>query len=396
MTPAKAARIRAERIEGKAPSNQVRREEEQAAKIAEAGRWTFTRLWAEYAAQKTPGPALRTDQSRFEKYIKPIFGEKEPAEVLTLDLDRLRSRLLKQGKAPQTVKHVLALFKRLERFGVRKGLCDAPDARKQTICMSLQFIARDGEKRFLTGGQMQGGFFPIAATNGEKDDLLHIAEGFATAAAIHAATDAAVLVAFTAGNLLPVAEMARGQYPDRAIIICADDDASTAGNPGLTKATEAALAIKARLAIPRFTDPTKGTDFNDLAAAEGLETVKACLAAAEAPEPEAASAVCPPEPLRRALPTPGPFPLDALGDVLGGAAQAMDFRSPHPLPACYVLFRLCYASWPPMSGDSPGGPRPENQTSLPKLTVIGTFTHAKRKTEGQVTPLVNPFPRKDQ
>jgi len=135
MTPAKAARIRAERIEGKAPSNQARREEEQAAKEAEAGRWTFTKLWAEYASQKTPGPALRTDQSRFEKYIKPLFGEKEPAEVLTLDLDRLRSRLLKQGKAPQTVKHVLALFKRLERFGVRKGLCDAPDARKQTIVM---------------------------------------------------------------------------------------------------------------------------------------------------------------------------------------------------------------------------------------------------------------------
>ena len=135
MTPAKAARIRAERIEGKAPSNQARREEEQAAKQAEAGRWTFTKLWAEYASQKTPGPALRTDQSRFEKYIKPLFGEKEPAEVLTLDLDRLRSRLLKQGKAPQTVKHVLALFKRLERFGVRKGLCDAPDARKQTIVM---------------------------------------------------------------------------------------------------------------------------------------------------------------------------------------------------------------------------------------------------------------------
>jgi len=135
MTPAKAARIRAERIEGKALSNQARREEEQAAKEAEAGRWTFTRLWEEYASQKTPGAALRTDQSRFEKYLKPIFGGKEPAEVLTLDLDRLRSRLLKQGKSPQTVKHVLALFKRLERFGVRKGLCDAPDARKQTIVM---------------------------------------------------------------------------------------------------------------------------------------------------------------------------------------------------------------------------------------------------------------------
>lgn len=135
MTPAKAARIRAERIEGKALSNQARREEEQAAKEAEAGRWTLAKLWEEYSSQKTPGPALTTDRSRFEKYLKPTFGEKEPAEVLTLDLDRLRSRLLKQGKSPQTVKHVLALFKRLVRFGVKKGLCDSPDPRKQTISM---------------------------------------------------------------------------------------------------------------------------------------------------------------------------------------------------------------------------------------------------------------------
>lgn len=135
MTPAKAARIRGERIEGKAPSNQVRREEEKAVKEAEAGRWTMAKLWDEYAAHKAAGPALTTDRSRFEKYLKPIFGDKEPSEVLTLDLDRMRSRLLKQGKSAQTVKHVLALFKRLVRFGVSKGLCDAPNPRKQTINM---------------------------------------------------------------------------------------------------------------------------------------------------------------------------------------------------------------------------------------------------------------------
>ncbi|EKO41253.1 MAG: site-specific recombinase XerD [Solidesulfovibrio magneticus str. Maddingley MBC34] len=135
MTAAKAARIRAERIEGRSPSNNARREAEEAAKQAEAGRWTLAKLWAEYSSHKPENHALSTDRSRFETYIKPTFGEKEPAEVLTLDLDRLRSRLLKQGKSPQTVKHVLALFKRLVRFGVQKGLCDSPDPRKQTITM---------------------------------------------------------------------------------------------------------------------------------------------------------------------------------------------------------------------------------------------------------------------
>ena len=150
--------------------------------------------------------------------------------------------------------------------------------------MSLQFIAPDGDKLFLSGGKLKGGYFPILAANGEKNGPLYVCEGYATGATIHAATGAAVLVSFTAGNLLAVAEMARAQYPDREIVLCADNDTKTKGNPGLTKATEAAIAVKGLLAVPRFTDPAKGTDFNDMAAAEGMEAVKACLAAAEPPE----------------------------------------------------------------------------------------------------------------
>ncbi|MHC1792191.1 DUF927 domain-containing protein [Solidesulfovibrio sp.] len=149
--------------------------------------------------------------------------------------------------------------------------------------MSLQFIAQDGGKLFLPGGKLKGGYFPIPAANGGKDGPLCVCEGYATGATIYVATGATVLVAFNCGNLLAVAEMARAQYSDRQITICADDDHATAGNPGLSKATEAALAVKALLAVPRFTDPASGTDFNDMAASEGMEAVKAALDAAEAP-----------------------------------------------------------------------------------------------------------------
>jgi len=44
MTPAKAANKRARRIEGKELSNKERREAEKAAKAAEAGKMTVTRL----------------------------------------------------------------------------------------------------------------------------------------------------------------------------------------------------------------------------------------------------------------------------------------------------------------------------------------------------------------
>jgi integrase len=131
MTAAKANAIRARRMDGKEDSNTVSREKIQAAKQAESDRWTIERLWEEYRAHHPERPGahtLRTDNSRARKYLFPAFGKKEPVDIITLDVDRLRVKLLKT-KTPQTVKHILALLKRIIRFGVSKGLTAAPDPR---------------------------------------------------------------------------------------------------------------------------------------------------------------------------------------------------------------------------------------------------------------------------
>jgi len=122
MTAAKAAGIRADRSEGKESSNNARREKIKAIKLAEAGKMTLTRLWDEYEANKADSKAINTDKGRFDKYLKPEFGEKEPHNIIRLDVDRLRVRLLKKLK-PQTVKHVLGLLKRIVHYGVARQLC---------------------------------------------------------------------------------------------------------------------------------------------------------------------------------------------------------------------------------------------------------------------------------
>jgi len=53
------------------------------------------------------------------------FGDKEPHELASLDVDRLRINLLK-SKSPQTVKNILALLRRIIHFGVKKAICQAP------------------------------------------------------------------------------------------------------------------------------------------------------------------------------------------------------------------------------------------------------------------------------
>ncbi len=121
MTPARAARIRAERIGGKRPTRQEMRDQQRARKEAEAGRWTINRLWQEYTAHRVL-KGLAQDRSRFEKYIKPSWGEKEPHEIQPLEIDRLRLRILKD-KAPQTAKLTLSLLRRIVNYGVKRQLC---------------------------------------------------------------------------------------------------------------------------------------------------------------------------------------------------------------------------------------------------------------------------------
>jgi integrase len=117
MTPARAATIRGELLEGKRKTRKQKREAKRAEK------WTLNKLWQEYKSQRPDLKGLVTDENRFNLHIKPRLGDKEPKKLVQLEIDRLRINLSKTHK-PQTVKHVLGLLKRIVRFGVNKGLCE--------------------------------------------------------------------------------------------------------------------------------------------------------------------------------------------------------------------------------------------------------------------------------
>ena len=97
------------------------------------------------------------------------------------------------------------------------------------------------EKKGLFRGRRTGCYYSIGGVGGAA--ALCIVEGAATAASVHEATGYPVAAAFNAGNLLAVAKALRDKFPDLPLILCADDDAATPGNPGLTKAREAARVV---------------------------------------------------------------------------------------------------------------------------------------------------------
>ncbi len=144
---------------------------------------------------------------------------------------------------------------------------------------SLQFVTAEGTKRPLTGGQKQGCYYAMGKP---KDSRLVVVEGFATGASVHECTGDAVAVAFDCGNLGAVAAALAAKHAGLGIIIGADDDHYTSGNPGMSAAKAAAQAVKGLVAVPDFGSnrPDGATDFNDLHQLCGASAVQACFAVA--------------------------------------------------------------------------------------------------------------------
>lgn len=146
MTPAKASRIRAERIEGKSLSNKAQREKK--AREKEIQEWTIMRLWKEYIETKPKTKGYVIDDQRFKNHIEPVLGGKKLEDLAPLDLDRLRIKLLKE-KAPQTVKSIMALLKRISNFARDKRLCKGIDFK-----VTLPKVS-NAKTEFLTDEQLK-------------------------------------------------------------------------------------------------------------------------------------------------------------------------------------------------------------------------------------------------
>jgi putative DNA primase/helicase len=189
---------------------------------------------------------------------------------------------------PAPADHPYLVRKQVRPHGIRikAGRLVVPLYDGEGRLWSWQTITPEGEKRFYKGGRAFGLFFTFGEP-GSADAIL-VCEGWATGATLHEATGLPVAAAMNCGNLPVVAQALQKKYPQCRLVICADDDWKTIGNPGVTEAEKAARFVGAAVAIPVWTGARgeKDTDFNDLALAEGREAVQrlveAALAAPEA------------------------------------------------------------------------------------------------------------------
>ena len=225
-------------------------------------------------------PLTPAEEAAHQAKMDAARREREREEARRHAEAREQAGMIWKGSKPAPSDHPYLVKKGVKSHGLRahEGALVIP-VRDGAELHSLQFIGPEGNKRFLTGGRVVGCYFSI----GRPTDAaaLCICEGYATGASIHEATGYPVVLALNAGNLLPVAKAVRERFPELHLIVCADDDVRTPGNPGLTKATEAARAVGGLLVAPDFSKnkPEAATDLNDLHQHAGLEAVAACIAA---------------------------------------------------------------------------------------------------------------------
>jgi putative DNA primase/helicase len=175
--------------------------------------------------------------------------------------------------AVKAVSHPYADRKGINLYNTRisNGRLLVPLYKNKEI-VNLQIINSAGVKLFLRGGEFKGCYSYISGNT----DRIYLCEGYATGASIVEATGSMVIVAFSAGNMLSVAKLVREQYKTTQIVIAADNDLNTPGNPGLTAGKKAAEAVAGKLVYPTFIHDGL-SDFNDLHALSGLEAIKKIL-----------------------------------------------------------------------------------------------------------------------
>jgi len=225
------------------------------------------------------------DIGRNMSFSERLEHDKLIAEIRSKrEADRIASQQVAAEKAEDEVStyadasadHPYLVRKRIEPHGIkidRAGRLVVPVSDVSGEILSYQTIDAEGNKRFLKGGKIEGGFYELRGNR----KVIFIGEGFATCASIHQATGFTTLVAFDCGNLAKVAKSAKEMFLGSRIVICADNDQFTEGNPGLTKAKAAAGLVFGEIVYPIFNESdlaSKPTDFNDLHTLQGIEAVK--------------------------------------------------------------------------------------------------------------------------
>ena len=168
------------------------------------------------------------------------------------------------------LEHEYLTNKKVKNYGLKQyqDLLVCPVYSTRGDIRSLQYISKNGEKRFAKNSEIKGNIFLVGADINDipKLDKIILAEGYATCASIFEATQIPVACVFSANFVMAVALQIR-KLSGARIIVALDNDESGVGEKKAQECVQVVPNSCVRL-------PSERGDYNDLYLKHGLDKVK--------------------------------------------------------------------------------------------------------------------------
>lgn len=168
------------------------------------------------------------------------------------------------------LEHEYLTNKKVKNYGLKQyqDLLVCPVYSTRGDIRSLQYISKNGEKRFAKNSEIKGNIFLVGADINDipKLDKIILAEGYATCASIFEATQIPVACVFSANFVMAVALQIR-ELSGARIIVALDNDESGVGEKKAQECVQVVPNSCVRL-------PSERGDYNDLHLKHGLDKVK--------------------------------------------------------------------------------------------------------------------------
>ena len=117
---------------------------------------------------------------------------------------------------------------------------------------NIQEIHADGFRPYLKGARLNECFYIIGEIT-QPNQIVCMAEGYATGASIYEATGRTTILSFQSGNTDKVGIAIRTKYPDLQLVYCTDDDShSEPPDAGLKASNKAVAATGGIIVLPKF------------------------------------------------------------------------------------------------------------------------------------------------
>ena len=156
-------------------------------KAQEKNNLTFEEVWKKYfelAESTKTARTATTEKISIEKWALPAIGKKRLADIVTLDLERIKKKMLDAGRAARTVEYHLAMIRQVFNYAKDNGLFSGKNPAQKVKKLKYD----NKRERFLTQAEAESLLNTLKARNMDLHDLallsLHTGGRFGELAAL--------------------------------------------------------------------------------------------------------------------------------------------------------------------------------------------------------------------